>query len=60
MTDIYKANGYESRKHYLASLAEEYGLDLKSVVYPIAEILGPNEDFDGLITSLQDIVDEEN
>ena len=51
--DIYKKNGYESRKDYLNQLAEEYGIDVKTV-YALASILGPNEDFDGLITSIQD------
>ena len=51
--DIYKKNGYENRKDYLNQLAEEYEIDLNTV-YAVASILGPNEDFDGLITSIQD------
>jgi len=51
--DIYKNNGYENRKDYLNQLAEEYEIDLNTV-YAVASILGPNEDFDGLITSIQD------
>ena len=53
MTDIYTDNGYTDRAEYLDSLAEEYGMDI-NVVLNLAEILGPNEDFDGLVTTLQD------
>ncbi len=53
MTDIYTENGYADRAEYLDSLAEEHGMDIK-LVLNVAEILGPNEDFDGLVTTLQD------
>jgi len=53
MSDIYTDNGYTDRAEYLDSLAEEYGMDI-DVVLNLAEILGPNEDFDGLVTTLQD------
>lgn len=51
---IYQENGYSSRKHYLLSLAEDYGVDI-SVVVQLASLLGEGEDFDGLVSSLQDI-----
>ena len=41
------------RKAYLKSLAEEYGVPLR-VVVELAWMLGPNEDYDGLITELED------
>ena len=41
------------RKTYLAELAEEYGVP-KIVVFELASILGPNEDYDGLVTELED------
>ena len=47
----YKAAGYENRRDYLESLTEDYPAD---VVYALADILGPGEDFDGLITALED------
>jgi len=50
---IYTEQGYENRKDYLDSLAEDYGID-RSMVYAAASMLGPNEDFDGLVTTLQD------
>ena len=52
--NIYKANGYEGREDYLSCLAEDYGLSLEEVVRPLAELLGPDEDFDGLVSSLED------
>jgi len=51
--NIYQENGYESRKHYLQCLAEDYDLDYKDVVM-LATTLGEYEDFDGLITALED------
>lgn len=51
--NVYIENGYESRKEYLESLAEEYGVPLK-VVKSFASMLGANEDFDGLLSELED------
>jgi hypothetical protein len=48
---IYKENGFENRRAYLESLCEEYPRD---TVYALAGILGSSEDFDGLLTSLED------
>ena len=53
--DIYRENGYDGREDYLSCLAEEYGLDLEDQVRPMAELLGPDEDFDGLVSMLEDI-----
>ena len=50
----YLEYGAESRAEYLAMLADEYDVDL-DVVQAIADVLGPNEDFDGLVTSLEDL-----
>ena len=49
MQNIYQQNGFTSRQDYLENLAEEYG----DVVFDLAEILGEIEDFDGLITELE-------
>jgi hypothetical protein len=51
--NVYQENGYSSRKEYLLSLAEDFGID-KSAVFTIASMLGETEDFDGLISSLED------
>lgn len=47
----YQAMGYANRKAYLESLCEEYDRD---TVYLLASLLGPAEDFDGLVTALED------
>jgi len=54
---IYTDEGYKSRRDYLDTLADEYGLD-RSTVYALAGILGSSEDFDGLICALEDAADE--
>jgi hypothetical protein len=53
MNDIYKENGFESREDYLKGLAEELDMD-ESFVFMTADLLGPGEDFDGLVTMLED------
>ena len=50
---VYTDNGYKNRKDYLQHLADEFGLDLETV-YDVAAILGPDEDFDGLVSALED------
>lgn len=52
--DVYKKNGYKDRDDYLESLAYEYGVPLCGI-YALAELLGPSEDFDGLINALEDM-----
>jgi hypothetical protein len=54
--NIYKDNGYENRKDYLQSLSEEYGVDIKTV-HALASMLGPDEDFDGLVSAIEDLED---
>ena len=51
----YTANGYANRRDYLESLAEDYD---RSTVFFLASVLGESEDFDGLITALEDHADE--
>jgi hypothetical protein len=50
---IYQQNGFDTREDYLKDLAEQYDVDFV-IVYNLAEILGPTEDFDGLINMLED------
>lgn len=50
---IYTDNGYKSRDDYLHCMSEDYGVPL-DVVVMLADLLGANEDFDGLVTSLAD------
>jgi predicted RNase H-like nuclease (RuvC/YqgF family) len=53
---IYQQKGYKDRDDYLTQLAEEYDLD-EYTVFSLADMLGPNEDFDGLINALEDAAD---
>ena len=52
-------HGYESRKDYLTCLAEELGLETDTV-FLLADLLGPTEDFDGLVTTLEDYAESCN
>jgi len=54
---IYVENGYTSRRDYLRSLADDFGIP-PDIVYMMADLLGQSEDFDGLITSLEDYAEE--
>lgn len=51
---VYQENSFENRQEYLKVLAEEYGVDLETVKL-LADTLGPDEDFDGLVSNLQDL-----
>ena len=52
--NIYQQEGYESRVNYLTHLAEDYGVPL-SDVKELAMSLGPEEDFDALVSILSSI-----
>lgn len=54
----YQKQGFNNRQQYLASLADSEGVPL-DVVHALADILGPSEDFDGLVTAIQDYGDSE-
>ncbi len=56
--NIYQKKGYKNRKDYLECLAEDYCVPLDTV-YALASVLGEDEDFDGLISSLEDLEDVE-
>ena len=47
----YQENGFENRYEYLESLREQYGADK---VNALLTVLPPSEDFDGLVTELQE------
>ena len=51
--NIYRENGYADRDDYLNRLSEDYGVSIEDV-YSLAEILGENKDFDGLVSTLED------
>ena len=50
---VYTENGYANRADYLNSLREEYG----GLVDVLITVLPPSEDFDGLVTGLEDAMD---
>lgn len=51
--NIYQEHGFNNREDYLKDLAEGYDVDYDTVKF-LADLLGESEDFDGLITSLED------
>lgn len=51
--NIYQEYGCANRKEYLESLADEYNVDTNTV-FTLALMLGKSEDFDGLISALED------
>lgn len=54
--DPYVSNGFKDRAEYLLHLSDEYMVPLDTVE-SLAETLGENEDFDGLVTAVQDITE---
>ena len=50
---IYQEQGYKNRRDYLESLAEDFEIE-PSTVFMMAQLLGSSEDFDGLVTALED------
>jgi hypothetical protein len=52
-SNVYVTNGYKDRDEYLDSLADNWGIDPETV-HMLADMLGPSEDFDGLVTELED------
>jgi hypothetical protein len=46
-----------NRLEYHRSLAEDFGVDL-ALVRMMAGVLGPSEDYDGLVTALEDYLNE--
>lgn len=51
----YQSNGYADRRDYLNTLAQEYD---RTTVFALAGLLGPTEDFDGLVTALEDAAED--
>lgn len=56
--NIYQEHGFANRNEYLVNLAEDTGVDLETVL-DLAGILGMDEDFDGLVTALEDYADRD-
>ena len=49
--NVYQLNGFLDRAEYLDSLRDEYGAEL---VDALTSVLPESEDFDGLISELED------
>jgi hypothetical protein len=54
--NIYQEHGYKNRREYLINLSEEYSMPQKDL-FVLAALLGPDEDFDGLVNALEDYED---
>jgi len=52
--NIYIQNGFANRREYQQSLCDEYGRD---AVIAVTSALPASEDFDGLVTMLEDYAD---
>jgi len=52
--NVYQKNGFKDRTDYLRDLAEQYGVDSQTV-FSLADMLGESEDFDGLVSELEDL-----
>lgn len=50
----YENNGYKDRNDYLDSLRSEYGAE---AVNALTSVLPSSEDFDGLVSELEDMMD---
>lgn len=48
---VYEDNGYENRAEYLWSLTEDHNVSIETV-HLYSGLLGPSEDFDGLVSAL--------
>lgn len=54
---VYQSKGYADREDYLNSLRDTYGAD---AVNAFISFMPPSEDFDGLITDLEDYTSGDN
>lgn len=50
---VYEKKGYQSREDYLEQLSEDYDVPLDMVI-ELSELLTQEEDFDGLLSALND------
>ncbi len=50
----YQADGAIDRFGHLETLAADHGVDFETIL-TLIDVLGPDEDFDGLVTMLEDL-----
>lgn len=51
--NVYQQHGFHNRTDYLRCMSEDYCIPIETVKV-LADVLGPNEDFDGLVNALED------
>lgn len=49
----YQDHGYTDRADYVQGLVNDHGIDAVRAIY---SVLGPEEDFDGVVTGLEDFI----
>ena len=54
---LYHQKGYKNRRDYLEYLSDTYEIPIENVIM-LADSLGQCEDFDGLVTALEDFSEE--
>jgi hypothetical protein len=54
---VYQEQGYEDRDDYLKFLASDFCVS-EDTVFALADMLGSEEDFDGLVTALEEYRDD--
>lgn len=57
MANVYKEKGYANRKAYVVATADDYGVP-HDIAIELANALGSSEDFDGLLSALEDASSE--
>ena len=50
---VYEDNGYKNRAQYLRSLTEDHQVSIETV-HLYSDLMGPSEDFDGLVSALEE------
>jgi len=50
---VYEDNGYKNRTEYLWSLTEDHQVSIETV-HLYSDLMGPSEDFDGLVSALEE------
>lgn len=55
--NVYEEQGYKNRVDYLKFLASDLCLP-EDIVFALADMLGGGEDFDGLVTALEEYQDD--
>ena len=51
--NAYIQNGYKDRDDYLQCMSDDYGVPIETV-YSFSDMIGESEDFDGLVSALED------